>query len=155
MSDERKSWRDRDAAKDRSNHRDGPAGGNRPPKKESQAYRAYKSELNKIFEGGGLPEHLKDQLGETELGKRSAAEKTAREALMAELKPRKFLKAFRAYRADFGFPTDNDLLGRLLDTDDDELVLETMETIERLHSEGTPEAGSCPQGAYQIGTDCH
>ena len=75
MSDERKSWRDRDAAKDRSNHRDGPAGGNRPPKKESQAYRAYKSELNKIFEGGGLPEHLKDQLGETELGKRSAAEK--------------------------------------------------------------------------------
>ena len=136
MSDERKSWRDRDAAKDRSNHRDGPAGGNRPPKKESQAYRAYKSELNKIFEGGGLPEHLKDQLGETELGKRSAAEKTAREALMAELKPRKFLKAFRAYRADFGFPTDNDLLGRLLDTDDDELVLETMETIERLHSEG-------------------
>ena len=137
MSDERKSWRDRDAAKDRSNHRDGPAGGNRPPKKESQAYRAYKSELNKIFEGGGLPEHLKDQLGETELGKRSAAEKSAREALMAELKPRKFLKAFRAYRADFGFPTDNDLLGRLLDTDDDELVLETMETIERLHSEGT------------------
>jgi len=136
VSDERKSWRDRDASKDRSRHRDGPSGG-RAPKTESQAYRAYKSELNKIFEGGGLPEHLKDQLGETELGKRSAEEKSARDALMNELKPRKFLKAFRSYRADFGFPADNDLLGRLLDTDDDELVLETMEQIQKLHSEGS------------------
>lgn len=137
MSDERKSWRERDASKDRSKHRDGPAQGGRPAKKESQAYRAYKSELNKIFEGGGLPEHLKEQLGETELGKKSAQEKAARDALMAELKPRKFLKAFRAYRADFGFPSDNDLLGRLLDTDDEELVLETMEHIETLHGEGS------------------
>ena len=55
MSDERKSWRDRDAAKDRSNHRDGPAGGNRPPKKESQAYRAYKSELNKFLKVADYP----------------------------------------------------------------------------------------------------
>ena len=37
---------------------------------------------------------------------------------------------------DFGFPSDGDLLGRLLDTDDDELVLETMEHIESLHAEG-------------------
>ena len=136
MSDDRKSWRERDNAKDRSSHRDGPGAGGRAPKRESQAYRAYKSELNKIFEGGGLPEHLKEQLGETELGKRSAAEKEARESLLAEFKPRKFLKAFRSYRADFGFPSDGDLLGRLLDTDDDELVLETMEHIESLHAEG-------------------
>ena len=55
---------------------------------------------------------------------------------------RKLRKAFKAYRAEYGFPEEPALLNKLLESDDEDLLIETMETVERLFDAGELKAGS-------------
>lgn len=141
MSDDerpKKSWRDLDRKRDQSSHRKDTDRGASPSsmRENSREYRAYKSQLDKMFDGGGLPEALKEKLGETATGAKAKQRKELLKNLTDAIKSRDVIKALRAYRAEFGFPEDEAALAKLVDLDDDEIVLETLETFERLHSEG-------------------
>jgi hypothetical protein len=104
----------------------------------SQAYSDYKRQLNAAFDGGGLPEAVKQKLGDTELGKQAKARKAAAAAIVAAVTSADILAAATAYRDAHGFPEDEAALGKILELDDEPAwVLEALQTIGRLAEAGT------------------
>ncbi|MCK5687997.1 hypothetical protein KAI87_01945 [Myxococcota bacterium] len=134
---EKKSWREIDRGRDGGQRRDDSSGGGgRGPKRESSAYRAYKSQLNKIFDGTGeLPESMKETLREAGVGDEAKERREALDKILAAERSRQLNKALKEYRERFGFPQDEEVLAKFLDEDDEELVLETLQTLEKLLAE--------------------
>ena len=117
--------------------------GERPDQRDrSNAYRAYKSQLDKVFEGGGLPPSLQAKLGDTGPGKGAKAKKKALAAITGATTPAEIASALAEYRERFGFPEEAAALGRVLELDTEPaLVLEALRTIERLLGEGALQSG--------------
>ena len=139
----KKSWREIDAGKNKSNHRTGGGGAKPDRMANSQAYRSYKTQLNKLFDGGAeLPDALKEKLQDSGMVEAAKAKKAATQAVLDAMSPRKLRKTFKAYRAEYGFPEESGLLNKLLESDDEDLLIEIFEVIERLVGEGELKAGS-------------
>jgi hypothetical protein len=151
MADERgddrpkKSWREIDSQRDKSTHRPGGAGGGggqRPERLErSQAYRSYKTQLNKLFDGGALPEALKSKLEDSGVAADAKRKKELTQAVLSAGKPKDVRAALAELKAAFGFPEDEELLGKLLDLDDEAIALEAMGVIEKLRAAGQLKRG--------------
>lgn len=117
MSEERKkSWREIDAGKDKSRHRD-----ERPKKggKERSAGADYKRDLEKLFSGGtDVPDRFKnvaDKL-KPEEGSPEHAWNLAVDSLRSTEGFRDFVTAVTNFRkAGHKFPDDEELLTRMLD----------------------------------------
>lgn len=134
----KRSWREIDKMRDKSEHRrEGGGGGPRPERLErSQAYRAYKTQLNKVFEGGGLPEAMKSKLEESGVGAEAKRQKALAQAIVAAATPAATRAALAEYRAAFGFPSNEDVLSKLLELEDVPVVLETLATLDGLVAGG-------------------
>lgn len=112
----RKSWREIDQMRGRSRH----TSGDRPdPSREklerSQAYREYKSNLDKFFDGGvgAAPEGLKALLDPT--GQKSARTKAIEEIQQASAEDRrKWADLVRAFVEEHELPPDAYLLTEFL-----------------------------------------
>jgi hypothetical protein len=162
-----KTWRERDAMRSGSRPDSGRTGGLNPT---SQAYRSYKSQLNKLFDGGALPSALQrgapgslqdiasgaaqspvgaapDSTGTPGAGGHSGTspaqgpDMTGRlvraqaQTTLEEAKtPKALRKALGTYTAAHGFPTDEGILHRLLDLDDETVLLGAIETLQELHA---------------------
>lgn len=138
----KKSWRERDAAKDRSSHRrdDAPRPGTRAAQRSSAAQQQYRSALEKLFDGGGagagagwskvLPEMPKDPTTE---GRQDLlrAVRTAAGRTQVE-------KAVAALLARFALPDDPDVLAQVLVHGDDALVRQALEKLDALLPLRTP-----------------
>ena len=139
-NDERpkKSWREIDQGKDQSAHRQTDRSAKKPRRSEgSQAYRSYKTQLNKLFDGGGaVPDALKEKLGDLEAPEEIKAEKESRQAILESATPRKIRKAYRAYRENHDFPRDKAVIEKLLDLDDEDVILECFEVLGAMHAAG-------------------
>ena len=135
---DKKSWREKDRAKDRSSHRsEQGTKSSSQPRPESQAYRSYKSQLDKVFSGGGLPDSLKEKMDAAGIGAGKKKQAAAAKEIADAKSPRAKVKALTAYKSEYGFPTDEEVLAGLLDLDDEpEIVREALETLESLHEEG-------------------
>ncbi len=134
----KKSWKEIDQMRDGSSRRrrDKPDVGT-SRRQQSNEYRSYKSQLNKMFDGGGLPDALKDQLDDGDAFVEEAkARKAARDAILAARTAVDVLAALAAHREAHGFPEDEEVLAKLLDLEDEETVMEAIQTIERLAGEG-------------------
>jgi len=145
----KKSWRERDAQRGKSAHhgRDGQSSYQERKNSNSQAYRSYKTQLNKLFDGGALPEVLKDKLGDTAVGSSSKNRKEALKALKEAKTPKARLKELQAFREEFEFPKDEEVLGLLLELDDEpQIVVEALNTISELHGEGGLKRASSLKG---------
>ncbi len=134
----KKSWSEIDKARDKSAHRAEGAGGSHSEERlqRSQAYRNYKTQLNKLFDGGALPEALKSKLDEAGVGADAKRKKAAEQAILAATKPSEVRAALEAHKGDHGFPDNEEVLGKLLDLEDAAVALEAITTIARLHAEG-------------------
>ncbi|MBI4814636.1 MAG: hypothetical protein HY791_00160 [Deltaproteobacteria bacterium] len=117
MSDDerpRKSWREIDAGRDRKSQRSrsDPAERARSKQAETQAYRSYKSQLDKLFTPGGapLPPSLADKLGPA-----SEEAKRDRELLDALAKSPGAETLRAVVTANVSLPSDPRLLVQLLD----------------------------------------
>lgn len=134
----KKSWREIDQKRDGSSHRREP--GQSPARQDrlerSAAYRDYKTQLNRVFDGGPLPEALKEKLQEAGVGAQAKERKAAAQTIVEAARPADVLKALQAYREKYGFPEDEPALSRLLDLDDPAVALETVRCIEKLVVEG-------------------
>ncbi|MBI5509919.1 MAG: hypothetical protein HY903_14280 [Deltaproteobacteria bacterium] len=135
----KRSWREIDQMRDGSAHRKEPkrAGGPSPRGERSQAYRSYKSQLNKLFDGGGaLPDALKQQLEERGVAKDASKKKTLTDAIVTASTPKAVLAALEAYKAEYGFPENEEVMAKLLDLSDQSIVLEAVRTIGLLKTGG-------------------
>src|SRR5687768_707422 len=95
----KKSWSEIDKMRDKSSHRrDERPGGSQKRLESSQAYRSYKSQLDKIFDGGGLPDALKSKLEETGVGAEAKVRKEKAAAIKEATAPKAIREAVAAYR---------------------------------------------------------
>jgi hypothetical protein len=143
-SDDRpkKSWREIDQAREKGTTRDPRSDRGSERTQRSQAYRSYKTQLNKLFDGGALPEALKERLGESAVVPDTKKRKDAAAAIVAATKPKEVKAAVQAHIDAHGFPEDEEALAKILDTGNEAWVLQAIETAARLHGEGALKRGA-------------
>ena len=136
---EKRSWKEIDQMRDGSVHRKEPRREGGPSRRDenSQAYRSYKSQLNKLFDGGGaLPDALRQQLEEKGVAQDASRKKTMTDAISHGASAKAVIEALQAYRAEYGFPENEEALSKLLDLTDEAILLEAMRTIAMLNDGG-------------------
>jgi hypothetical protein len=117
--DRKKSWRDVDRARGTSSHRRDELERNRERASKTQAYSAYKANLDRLFQPGGaeLPASMREQLGPTDEGAQ------ARRQRLAALTKDPSLDTLRAVvEAGDPLPREPRLMMRLLDVRDEDLL---------------------------------
>ncbi len=130
----KKSWREIDQSKDKNRTRSessGP-GGTGSRGQRSAAYSNYKTQLNKLFDGGGLPQLVADRLGAQNVAAPAQTRKSAAAAICEAKAPKAVRAALEAYEAAHGFPEDEEVLAKLLDMSDEILVLQALQVVEKL-----------------------
>lgn len=137
MSDDdrpKKSWREIDAARDRSMHGrdDRPKGGARAAQRSSAAQKQYRSALDKLFDGGAVGEGWKKVLPEMPADTatdgrqehlraiRAATDRSTVEAAVARLLER------------FPLPDDPDVLTQVLLCSDDGIAADALGRLDAL-----------------------
>lgn len=141
MSEERerpkKSWREIDAQREKSGHRkEGGTPKNQERLERSAAYRSYKTQLNKLFEGGGVPDALKQKLNDAGVGQVPEGQREAEEAIVSAKTPKEAMAALETCRQQFGFPRNEQVLAKLLDVGTIGVVIETANQLVALINEG-------------------
>ena len=135
----KKSWSEIDKARATSPQRKErrSEGGGQRLHENSREYRSYKSQLNKLFDGAGVvPDALKTKLEGVEVSAGGKEARNARQEILDALTPRKILKAYNKFREVSEFPRDKAVLEKLLDLDEDDIVLEALEVLAELADEG-------------------
>jgi hypothetical protein len=89
-----------------------------------------------------MPDALKARLSEAGDMPGVKERKEGLDAIKQAGTPAAVKAAFEAFRAAHGFPEDEEVLGKLLDLSDEAIVLEAIETIDRLRGEGKLKRGS-------------
>ena len=132
----KKSFSELDKARREKKHRRDDTSPGQSRRERSQAYSSYKRDLNKIFDGGGLPDLLKEKLADTEVGQQSKAKKEALQAITDASSRRKMLAALKSFEEVHGFPEDEATLTKLLEFDDeDAILLKALQGLESLLAE--------------------
>lgn len=131
MSD--KSWRDIDRGRDRSRHRDGDRRQSGP--RAATASAAYKRQLDRFFDKGEVPAHLKDRLGDQPVGEAGGRQVLMRAVFQAAV-GRPLVKALDAFLAEHPLPDDPKFLLLALEHPKDAVVLDALNGIEAWHATG-------------------
>jgi hypothetical protein len=129
---EKLSWRELDARRDRSAQRPVSPAAGRPAQPESQAYRAYKSQLGRLFDGGALPGALQSKLAHAGISDDSKQRRAAGDTVVAAEGEAASLAALAAYCASFGMPDDERVLAKLLDLTDTATLTRTLQHLTSL-----------------------
>ena len=123
-----KSWRELDAAKDRGGRREQPSESERRRDKaeKTTAYKAYKSNLDKLFTPGGveLPESLKAKLGAVD-----PESKGKQEALRALRESPSAETLGRVIELGLEPPDDPCLLMQLIELEDEALLVKVLTVL--------------------------
>lgn len=133
MTDRKKSWREIDAGKDKSAHRQeerSPGAKNRA-QREAAASASYKKDLDKLFDGAGVPDRFKG------LADKLKPEEGSPEALWAEECEKLRAADFRTFvkestlfvKAGNKLPEDEELLVRFLDHPSESITQRTLAHI--------------------------
>lgn len=138
----KKSWREIDQSREK--------GGSGAPRSDpgaerrqsSQAYRSYKTQLNKLFDGGALPEALNQTLGDTSVASGAKEKKAAIQAILTAVGPKDTKAAVQRYQTAHGFPEDEGVLAKLLDLSDEAVVLQAIEKLTAMQAEGLLKRGA-------------
>lgn len=130
-----KSWREIDKMRDHggSSRRDSRE---RERFENSTGYTKYKTNLERLFSGGGasLPEHLRDK-ADPDGGVNARDEE--RKKLYAIEDPKAFYAAATDYLRKHEIPDDPRLLDRLLMHPDEDVLDKALTRLEELHKAGT------------------
>lgn len=139
---EKKSWREIDAKRDGSAH--APRGERSGADKREEnrlkgaAYQGYKRDLDKLFSGAELPDYLKSMVPELPKDEAKAGQLALLGAITRAESQVDFEAAVAAYLALHSeFPSDADLLIRLLDYPDEAIQLQALQQAQAI-SVATP-----------------
>jgi hypothetical protein len=132
-----KSWREIDKMRDRSGGASRRDSRERETFQQSTGYTKYKTNLERLFSGGGaaLPDHLRDKADP------ATGEGAERDEERKKLYAIEDVKAFYAAATEFlkknDLPDDPRLLDRLLSHPDEEIVEKALTRLEALHKAGS------------------
>ena len=133
----KKSWREIDQSREKGSSSRSGASGPSPRHEKSQAYRSYKTQLNKLFDGGGIvPEALQDKLGGSGVASDAKARKDGLASMAAATTPKALRSALQTFEAAHGFPEDEEVLAKVIDLGGEAAILKAIETLANLHGEG-------------------
>ena len=131
----KKSWREIDQAREHGGARREPNRSQARP--NSQAYRSYKTQLGKLFDGGIVPPTIAQSLGTTTSGGGQSNQRaTAAKAIVEAAAPKALQAALHAYNESFGFPQDEPVLLKLLDSSDEAVVGQAVAGLAALQGRG-------------------
>ena len=124
---DKKSWREKDRAKDRSSHRKDEYKGGRTARVES-ATAQYKRQLDAFFDKGVVPDSMKDKLPAGHSEGPSERQKLLRE--IRESKGGKSLeKSIDTFLKTYELPEDPEVWLRVLEHSKDSILLKIVTTI--------------------------
>lgn len=131
-----KSWREIDKMRDHSGGSSRRETHERERFQNSTGYTKYKTNLERLFSGGGaaLPGHLREQV---DPGGDLAERDEARKKLYAIEDTKAFYAAASEFLKKNALPDDARLLDRLLTHPDEELVEQALARLEEMHRSGT------------------
>lgn len=130
MGDDDKSWRDIDRQRDGSDHVRDDTDSNRRDKRGDHK---YKQDLEKLFQSGGNVPDRFDQVMD-EVGPEEGSDEAERQEEIEKLREadgfREFAKAVNVFmQKDYRMPDDEELLVRMLDHPDNDIVRTTLAHI--------------------------
>ena len=134
--DEKRSWREIDQMREKKRSSQKNSDTTESKKASSQAYKSYKSQLNKLFDGGGMPDLLREKLASVGIADTSSLKKAAKEAIIKASDEHTLSEAFMHYCDLYGTPEDEQVFSRLLDSSDAMLIKKCLSLLELLHTEG-------------------
>ncbi|MBN1946251.1 MAG: hypothetical protein JW797_11285 [Bradymonadales bacterium] len=132
----KRTWREIDQAKDKSYHRREERPGT-VPEKGSRSNKAYKAELDRFFNAGQASLRIKTLMKETTKDLPLTAEesperiKLVRKVRSAETFD-EFVTAVNELRGQFGLPRDVDILSRVLEHPNQQVVRESLKLLKEL-----------------------
>ncbi len=131
-----KSWREIDKMRDHSGGSSRRDSRERERFESSTGYTKYKTNLERLFSGGGasLPDHLKAKADPTGAPDQRDEE---RKKLYAIEDPKAFYAAATEFLKTNDLPDDPRLLDRLLMHPDEEIMEKALARLEKLHQAGT------------------
>ncbi len=131
-----KSWREIDKMRDRSGGSSRRDARERERFESSTGYTKYKTNLERLFSGGGaqLPEHLREKADPTGA---LAERDEERKKLYAIEDPKAFYAAASEFLKSHELPDDARLLDRLLTHPDEDVQEKALTRLEELHKAGT------------------
>ena len=131
-----KSWREIDKMRDRSGGSTRRDARDRERFESSTGYTKYKTNLERLFSGGGaqLPEHLREKADPTGV---IAEKDEERKKLYAIEDPKAFYAAATEFLKKNALPDDPRLLDRLLTHPDEDVQEKALTRLEELHRAGT------------------
>ena len=138
----KRSWREIDAMREKSGQRRDERASPSGRGERSQAYRSYKTQLNRLFDGGALPEALGGKLEESGIAREAKQKKELAAVVVAAKSTTAMQSALAQYQAAFGPPDEEEVLATLLGTDNEAMVLEAIAGIGRLQSDGRLKRGA-------------
>lgn len=130
----KKSWREIDAAKDRTMHRreDRPRGGAKAAQRSQAAQHQYRAALDKLFEGGGATAGWAKVLPEMPKDPQSDGRQDLLRAIRTATGRKAVETAVAALLARFTLPDDADVLSQVLLHGDDAVVRTALEKLDAL-----------------------
>ena len=127
MSD--KTWREKDRGRDRSAHRKDERPSRGAARATETATASYKRQLDKFFDKGVVPAHLKDRLADTPTTGAGERQVLMRAVFAADAgKP--LVKALNAFLAKHALPEDPKFLLLALDHPKDDVILEALTQLD-------------------------
>ncbi|OGR10367.1 MAG: hypothetical protein A2341_22895 [Deltaproteobacteria bacterium RIFOXYB12_FULL_58_9] len=130
----KKSWREIDQQRDGSSQRRSDPKPEQSKRERTSEYRSYKAQLNRLFEGGAMPDALKERLDDGMMAEKKKRQEGI-DAIKTATTPKAMLAALGLYEDAHGFPEDEMVLAKLLDLTDEQVVLKAVRTIDRLLGE--------------------
>jgi len=139
MSEKRKkSWKEIDRQRDRSQHRrdDRPSG--RSSRRGVDASRSHRSALDQLFSSGKIGELVRKRDEETgvDASSRGPSRQRLSRAIIEAPDREARTQAIDAYLAAFSMPRDLEVLAHVLDHPDDEVVEHALDQVEALLKDG-------------------
>ncbi|MHB1845078.1 MAG: hypothetical protein ACYCWW_09620 [Deltaproteobacteria bacterium] len=129
----KKSWRERDKAKDRGGSGKTSSDRERERFEKTSAYSRYKTNLEKVFSGGELSQAMRDRID-------PEGKKKSRDALLAKIREaestKAFIEAIDALLSVHELPDDPYLLDRCLDHPAPAVQLKALERLRSLAADG-------------------
>jgi hypothetical protein len=123
------SWSERDKARNRSSHVEKDR---RPPAEHSPragvAYNKYKSELNKLFDSGGLADKFRDDLAADDPHVKAGGP-VQEQRVLKKAEGQEFRKLLEGYVKTHGLPDDLEVLVRATTCNDPVLVKQVLRVI--------------------------
>jgi hypothetical protein len=143
----KKSWREVDRMRDKSAHRKRDKEREPPPGRRRTGYSRYKSSLDRLFDGGAGSEKLKklvrEKIGDGDLG--GAERQQALRAIRDAGTGKELRKAVAAFREQWEMPGDFEILTRVLELHEDDVLLDALQALDALLDHERPRRTSTMQ----------